>query len=222
MGRKQASNSSAPKQFLSGWRGKGFALPPYNCKFDPLQAMNWDHSTIWNAVVVAFALAAAAGDARWRRIPRTLTTVGVLGGLAFHLVRGTASDGFVYGGLLEFGSALIACLIGFAIGLTFFQLGAIGGGDVKLIMALGAMLGFQRWLFAMEITIFAAAGIALFQAIQRGVVRQTLSNVVQTFRWLLVKGVKQHPVINVSNTAMLRAPFGVAAAVGTLVAVIKL
>lgn len=183
--------------------------------------MTWDQTTIWNAVVVSFALTAAAGDARWRKIPRSLTTAAMLAGFVFHAVHGTALGGFVRGGLLEFGSSAAACFIGFAIGLTLFQLGAIGGGDVKLIMALGAMLGFQRWLFAMEISIFAAAAIALLQALRRGLLRQTLSNVAETFRWILSKGVKQHPAINVSNAAMLRAPFGIAAAVGTLAAVIK-
>jgi prepilin peptidase CpaA len=184
--------------------------------------MTWDQTTIWNAVVVAFAITAAAGDARWRKIPRSLTTAGILAGLVFHAVHGTAAmGGFLRGGIPEFGSAAAACLMGFAIGLTLFQLGAIGGGDVKLIMALGAMLGFGRWLFAMEIAILAAAAIALVQALRRGLLKQTLANIADTFRWLLSKGLKPHPAINVSNAAMLRAPFGIAAALGTLAAVIK-
>jgi prepilin peptidase CpaA len=184
--------------------------------------MTWDQTTIWNAVVVSFALTAAAGDARWRKIPRSLTTAGILAGLVFHAVHGTAMGGFLRGGIWELGSSAVACLIGFAIGLTLFQLGAIGGGDVKLVMALGAMLGFHRWLFAMEVAIFAAAAIALLQALRRGLLKQTLANVADTFRWVLAKGVKQHPEINVSNAAMLRAPFGVAAALGTVAAVIRL
>lgn len=183
---------------------------------------NQEPILIWNAVVVSFALTAAAGDARWRKIPRALTVLGMFVGVCFHLIHGTVVHGFVQGGLPEVGSSLIACLIGFAIGLTLFQLGAIGGGDVKLIVALGAMLGFQRWLFAMEVAIFAAAAIALVQAVRRGALRQTLLNIADTFRWVLTKGVKQHPAINVSNAAMLRAPFGIAAAVGTLAAVIKI
>jgi prepilin peptidase CpaA len=187
--------------------------------------MTLDQPTIWNAVVVSFALTAAAGDARWRKIPKSLTTAAMLAGLSFHAfkaIHGLTMGGSIRGGIFEFGYSAAACLIGFAIGLTFFQLGAIGGGDVKLIMALGAMLGLPRWLFAMEVAIFAAAAIALIQALRRGLLKQTLANIVDTFRWVLTKGVRQHPVINVSNAAMLRAPFGIAAAVGTLAAVIKL
>jgi len=183
--------------------------------------MFWNNIAVWNAVVLSFALAAAVGDARWRKIPRSFTTAGLIVGLGFHAIHGTLLGGVVHGGLPEFGSSAVACVIGFAIGLTLFQLGAIGGGDVKLIMALGAMLGFSRWLFAMEVAVFAAAAIAVLQAARRGMLRQTLANVVETFRWLLTRGAKAHPVINVSNAAMLRAPFGIAAALGTLATVIR-
>jgi prepilin peptidase CpaA len=171
--------------------------------------MVWNHMTAWNAVVLAFALTAALGDARWRKIPRALTTAGLLAGLAFHIYTH------------DFFSSLAACLIAFAIGITFFQLGAIGGGDVKLITALGAMLGLNRWLFAMEVAVFVAAALAIVQAARRGLLKQTFLNIVETLRWVLSRGVQAHPVINVTNSAMLRAPFGVAAALGTLVAVIR-
>jgi prepilin peptidase CpaA len=171
--------------------------------------MIWTQTMMWNAVVVSFALTAGAGDARWRKIPRALTTAGLLAGLAFHIYSG------------GFWSSLAACLIAFALGLTLFQLGAIGGGDVKLITALGAMLGLKQWLIAMEIAILVAAAIALFQALRRGLLRQTLRNILETLKWLVARGAQAHPVINVTNAAMLRAPFGVAAALGTVIAVMK-
>ncbi|HYG98781.1 MAG TPA: A24 family peptidase [Terriglobales bacterium] len=174
--------------------------------------MIWNEWTIWNAVVVAFALTAAMGDVRWRKIPRALTTAGLLAGVGFHLYAG---------GFNGFALSALACLIGFAIGLTFFSLGAIGGGDVKLITALGAMLGLNRWLFAMEVAVIAAGVIALVQAWRTGRLRQTFANIAETLRWLIARGVRAHPVINVSNAAMLRAPFGVAAALGTVAAVIR-
>src|SRR5512146_2989357 len=82
------------------------------------------HPEVWNALILAFALTAAVGDIRWRKIPRALTTLAVAARLIFHLLHG------------GFASALIATLIAFGVGLSFFQLGAIGGGDVKLITAL--------------------------------------------------------------------------------------
>jgi prepilin peptidase CpaA len=178
--------------------------------------MVWNHMTVWDSVVVAFAITAAMGDARWRKIPRALTTAGLLAGLGYNIFRGLFN-----GAWTDFASSAIACLIGFAIGITFFQLGAIGGGDVKLITALGSMLGLNRWLLAMEIAVLAAALIALIQAVRRGLLRQTFANIAETIRWLTARGAQAHPVINVTNSAMLRAPFGVAAALGTLIAVIR-
>ena len=163
--------------------------------------------TVWDALIIAFALTVAVGDVRWRKIPRLLTTAAVGLGLLFHLIHG----GFL--------SALVASLIGFGLGLSFFQLGAIGGGDVKLITAMGALLGFDRWLRAMEIAILAAAVIALAQAVRRGVLKQTLRNIGELVRWLIGKGAVAHPLIHVKNEAMVRAPFGVAAALGTVLAI---
>jgi prepilin peptidase CpaA len=168
------------------------------------------HPPIWNAAVLAFAITAAAGDLHARKIPRVLTVTGFAAGLAFHTV---------FGGIL---SALLASLLAFVIGLAFFQAGAIGGGDVKLMIALGAMLGTRPWLCAMEAAVLTAGAIALVQAARHGLLRRTLANIAETLRWVRHNGLKTHPVINVGNTAMLRAPFGVAAAVGTLIALVRL
>jgi prepilin peptidase CpaA len=168
------------------------------------------HPEVWNALILAFVLTVAVGDIRWRKIPRSLTTLAVAAGLVFHLVHG------------GFASALIATLIAFGVGLSFFQLGAIGGGDVKLITALGALLGLDRWILAMEVAVVAAALIGIAQAVRRGMLRQMLRNIGQLIKWLAGRGgMVAHPSINVRNSAMLRAPFGVAAALGTLFAVLK-
>jgi prepilin peptidase CpaA len=164
------------------------------------------HVTPWDAAVLAFVVTAAASDLRWRRIPRWLTLTGLLCGVLYHAL---------IGGVL---SSVVAAFLGFAAGLALFQLGAIGGGDVKLITALGAMLGFSQWVFAMEVAIFASALIALTQAAVRGVLWQTVAGVGELARWLFSSGGKRHPSIHVANTAALRAPFGVAAALGTMVA----
>ena len=161
----------------------------------------------WEAVVVAFVVTAAVSDIAWRRIPRWLTLAALVCGLLYHAV---------YGGIV---TAIVAALIGFASGLALFQLGAIGGGDVKLITALGAMLGFSHWVFAMEVAIFASALIALGQAAVTGRLRQTIGGVGDLIRWLFTSGGKQHPLIHVGNSAKLRAPFGAAAALGTLIAI---
>lgn len=162
---------------------------------------------MWDAFVVAFVLTAAIGDIRWRKIPRLFTTAGFVIGLLFHYFSG------------ELTSALLAGVIGFVIGLAFFQIGAIGGGDVKLMAALGTLLGLSKWMLAMKVAIFAAGAMALVQMFRHKAVRQTLHNMGQIIKGLVTGGFKPHPVVNVKNPASMRSPFGVAAAVGTLIAV---
>lgn len=171
-----------------------------------------DHVSIWRIIVIAFAATAAISDLRWRKIPRAITTAGLLAGLLYHLVFPTDGGFFM---------ALLATVLGFAIGLVFFHLGAIGGGDVKLIAALGAMLGFRSWLLAMEVAVLAAGAIALLQAARSGRLPQLLRNIGQLLRWLTTQGLARHPELNVSSAATLRAPFGVAVVLGTIFAVIR-
>jgi prepilin peptidase CpaA len=162
---------------------------------------------MWDAFVIIFVLIAAVGDVYWRKIPRVFTVTGFVIGLVFHARHG----GFL--------SAVAAGLLGFVIGLSFFQLGAIGGGDVKLVAALGAMLGFSKWMMAMKAAILVAGAMALVQIVRHGAVRQTVHNMGDIVRNIFAAGLKPHPVINVQNPASIRSPFGVAAAVGTFVAV---
>jgi prepilin peptidase CpaA len=162
----------------------------------------------WNALVVAFVVTAAVSDACTRKIPRILTTAGVLAGLLYHALVG------------GFGSSVVAMVIAFASGLTCFWIGAIAGGDVKLITALGSMLGLDRWMLAMEAAIFTAAVIGLVQIVRSGALVRTVMNVNEITSGFLRHGLKPHPVIHASNAGTIRSPFGVAAALGTVLAVV--
>ncbi|MGI9101638.1 MAG: A24 family peptidase [Terriglobales bacterium] len=164
---------------------------------------------VWKALIIAFVMAAAYADVRTRRIPRGLTMTGLVVGLLFHAVRG------------GFANALLAAGVAFVIGLALFSVGAIGGGDVKLLAALGAMLGLFYWGRAMSIAILVAALMAVIEVIRHGVLMQTLRNMWEICRSLAANRLRPHPVLNVRNAAALRSPFGVAAAVGTIFAIIR-
>ncbi len=163
---------------------------------------------LWDITIIAFVTTAAAADLQWKKIPRVLTLSGLVAGVAVHWYRG------------DIASSLAAALLGFAVGLALFSLGAIGGGDVKLITALGAMLALKPWAMAMYVAILTAAVIAIVQIIRRRAVWQVLINLSELFRHFLNKGFKPHPTLNVKNPATIRSPFGVAAAIGTVFAVL--
>jgi prepilin peptidase CpaA len=164
---------------------------------------------MWNAFILAFAMTVAIGDARWRRIPRWLTTGGLLAGLTYHIF---------YGG---FWLALATAGLAFGLGLGLYELGAIGGGDVKLVTALGGILGFQHWTLAVEVAITVAGVMALAGVIRRRVLLQTLRNIGTLLKHFATNGFTAHPQIQVKNEGLVRVPFGVAAAVGTIFAVVR-
>jgi prepilin peptidase CpaA len=163
---------------------------------------------MWQAFVLAFAVTAGLGDMLGRKIPRFLTMFGLLAGLTYH---------GIYGGFL---SSLLTAALGFGLGLGLYELRAIGGGDVKLITAMGAILCFQPWVFALEVAIVIAAVMALVGILRRGICLQTFRNLGRLLKHFLVNGFRPHPEIQVNNTGLLRVPFGVAAALGIICAVV--
>src|SRR5262249_49492378 len=115
---------------------------------------------MWKSFVLAFAITAAIGDARWRMIPRWLTTGGLLAGLPYHIFSG------------GFWTAVATAGLAFGLGLGLYELRAIGGGDVKLVTAMGGILGFQPWIFAIEVAIAIAGAMALAGVIHKRVFLQ--------------------------------------------------
>jgi prepilin peptidase CpaA len=163
---------------------------------------------MWQAFVLAFAITAAVDDVLWRKIPRQLTVGGLLAGLAYHAFHG----GFL--------SALATSALGFGVGLGLYELRAIGGGDVKLITSMGAILGFQPWMLALEVAIGVAALMALAGILHRGIFLQTIFNMGRLLKHFFVNGLRPHPDIQVTNPGLLRIPFGVAAALGIICTVV--
>ena len=87
---------------------------------------------IFLTAVGSFTLAAALSDLKWRRLPNWLNVAALVAALVAHTV---------FGGLSGLGFALLGFATGFGILFVLWLIGGGGGGDVKLMGALGAWLG---------------------------------------------------------------------------------
>src|ERR1043166_9553864 len=129
-------------------------------------------STYWllsAAPALAMMIIAAVTDLRSRRIPNWLTFSLVLSGIA---------NSFFSGGVPVTPSlAFCGFVVGFALPLALFILGALGGGDVKLLAGVGAWFGpgivLRVFLLAAIIGAVIVIGQALAQRRMRVLVRNT-------------------------------------------------
>lgn len=124
----------------------------------------WSWITLGGLVLTAFLLALTFIDADTQYLPDQLTLPLVWLGLIFNFKDGLVSlDSSVLGAILGYGSLWLLCKLYY---LTTGKIG-MGGGDFKLLAALGAWLGVA----ALPVVIFAASLIGLLIAVLTGVQR---------------------------------------------------
>ena len=125
-----------------------------------MQPSQW----IFYSAVVIFTIVAAVSDLRTRRLPNWLTVPTLVAGLLFHTITG---------GFSGLGMSLAGFATGFGILLVLWLIGGGGGGDVKLMGALGAWLGPVSTLIVFLLsTVFAvigSVGIALSDVFTKGI-----------------------------------------------------
>jgi prepilin peptidase CpaA len=154
----------------------------------------------------ALMLAAAYCDVRTRRIPNVLT---ILGFTAALLLRLTAGPG---AGI----DALVGAILAFVLCLPFFVLGVLGGGDAKLLMAVGAFMGPRDLLVAMLLIASLGGIIGAVDALRKGILLPVLYNCVEIIKAWLTLG-RRGANRSLATTGALAIPYGVAIAVGSLV-----
>ena len=161
-------------------------------------------------VLIVVLLAAAVFDVRYRRIPNWLTVTGVLLGLAMNTLIGAPEAGFLF--------SLIGFLVAFIVYVALYALRAMGAGDVKLMAAVGALLGWQRWFGVFLITAILGGIMALILVVSRGRLKKTLFNV----GFILSEMKHARPAylaneeLDVRNKKALGLPHGAVIAVGAI------
>jgi prepilin peptidase CpaA len=159
------------------------------------------------STALALAVAAAAIDVEQRRIPNSLTYPGIILGV---LLRGLLL------GWEGAASALAGCVLAGGIFLLFYVVHAMGAGDVKLVAALGSLLGPPDAVVMLLATAICGGMLALVYALYRKRIRATFANVATALQFHAASGLSAHPDLNLDNPVALRMPYGLAIAAGTL------
>lgn len=121
-------------------------------------------------VLLVMLLAAAAFDIVYRRIPNWLTVSGVVLGIVINTILGSQEGaGLVF--------SLAGLGIAFGIYAALYALHAMGAGDVKLMAAVGALVGWERWFGIFFVTALFGGVLALLLVVFRGRLKKTLFNV---------------------------------------------
>ncbi len=157
---------------------------------------------VW-ALATSLAITAGWTDWRFRRIPNWLTLPGLVLGIAANTVaRG-------WQGTKE---SLLGALLGFAVLLPFVLIRSLGGGDWKLVGALGAFLGPRHLVTVLISTVLVAGVMAVILIVWKRRIGQTLRNVANmlgAFATLHLPGKE----LSLDSAESLKIPFGVAVAV---------
>ena len=157
-------------------------------------------------VLAAGLLAATVIDLRSRRIPNVLTAT--MAGLGIGLAATGTSGATV-------GASLAGLVLGLLLMLPGHALGATGAGDVKLMAAVGAIVGPALVLSAFICTSLAGGVLAIAVAIRR---RRLASTLAQTGRLVAAPGTASQAIKAAPATS--RFAYGPAIAVGSALAVL--
>lgn len=165
-----------------------------------LAYQTYDLSTVFLLLVL---LVATITDFRRHRIPNWLTFGSLICGLTLQTV-------FLGGdGLL---SGMAGAGVGLAVLLPFFLLGGMGAGDVKLMAAVGSIIGFKTVVLAAAVAVCFAG----LYAITLIVVKGEWSSFLQ--RYVVSLQTRHYVAPGSGSVAQTRFPFALAIAGGTLTA----
>jgi len=178
--------------------------------------MDW-YSYVSATVLTLFLIVVSIFDIRERRIPNFLVFPAALIGLVINLI-------------LHGGSGLLFGLKG--LGLAFLMLfvpylvGGMKAGDVKFLMAIGAFTGATDIVRALLATVLFYPLMASVAVIKEGKLRLTwlrFRRVLWNFLSFFVPSLKIYALRldaqDDKSIASAKTPFGVAIAVGTLIAI---
>jgi prepilin peptidase CpaA len=153
--------------------------------------------------------AACVTDVRSRRIPNWLTFGAAAAALVFHTAA-PAGGGFVF--------AVAGWFLGALIMFVPFALRGLGGGDVKLVAALGAWLGPMSAIWLGLYAGVAGFCMAIIVAAYHGYLRTAFRNVWFLLQHWTVNGIRPLEEISLEGSSGPRLAYALPIFAGLLVA----
>jgi prepilin peptidase CpaA len=161
-------------------------------------------------IVVAFTALCVVSDLRTRRIPNVISGPAMLCGIILN-------TGYL-------GAAgLLASLAGLAVGIGVLILpfagGGIGGGDVKMMGAVGAFLGPRLTLLGLTAGMILGGGIMVVHLARQGRLREKLRATAAMFKLAAVSRSAASLRVSAAEPTAVTLPYSVPLALGTLAAI---
>jgi prepilin peptidase CpaA len=165
---------------------------------------------VTHLVCLGLAVAACVCDLRTRRIPQVLTLGGAAAAVVFHLATG---------GLTAGAASLAGWALAVLMFLLPFALGGLGGGDVKLLGALGAWLGPGDAVWLAIYTGVAGGILAVGWSLANGYLSQALRNIHLLLMHWRLGGLRPLPTLTLEHGHAPRLAYAVPILAGMLVTV---
>jgi prepilin peptidase CpaA len=160
---------------------------------------------IVSAALTLLLVAAAWTDVRSRRIPNTLTVAGLAVAVLLRALVGAEA-------ILD---GLVGALLAFVLTLPLIVLGVMGGGDAKLLIAIGAFMGPRHFLWAAVLIAIIGGMMAVVDAGRRGMLLPVLYNCGQIMKHWATFG-RRGANRSFASVGALTIPYGMAIAAGAL------
>jgi len=163
--------------------------------------------------LLALVLAAAVFDVRYRRIPNWLTVGGVVIGIALN---GFLSQSLQARGMFK--SSLLGLGIAFGLYFVLYAFHVMGAGDVKLMAAVGAVVGWPNWFGIFIFTTVLGGVMAVILILARKRFKKTVFNVGFMLNELKSgrPAYQGREELDVRSPKAMGLPHGAVIAIGTL------
>jgi len=181
--------------------------------YDLLTPDNWMQFGYWTVAI--FAVVAAWIDGTELRVPNKLTLPFVVAGWVFSMIAFELQGGDWYTGL---GYSLLGTAVGCLTLLPFYAIGGMGGGDVKMMMGIGAWVHTTIVFNSFCVGAIVGGVMAVVMAMQAGQWTKHYNQFFSIFNEIMTvrDPEKLAEIAGARKPSMRLLPYGIPMAIGTL------